>query len=102
MERGRYIQLYGTPSTTFLHIKRVIESVIEKANLSLTLREVTNLSDILDAKIGTVPTLKIRDKVFTFSERTSVNLKLKDAIKYLLQIHNYGDWSCIALPISRN
>ncbi len=80
----------------------MVASVIKKANLSLTLREVTNLSDIFDAKIETVPTLEIRDKVFTFSERTSVNLKLKDAIKYLLQIHNYGDWSCIALPLSRN
>jgi hypothetical protein len=76
--------------------------VIERAKLTVALQEITNLSQILAEKIDTVPTLKIQDKAFTFNEKASVNLRLKDAIKYLLQIHNYGDWSCIAIPLLQN
>jgi len=92
------ILLYGTPSTTFLHIKKVVESVIRKANLPVILKEVTNIQEILDAEIETVPSLKVEDRVFNFSQTTESNLLLKNAIIHLLQSYNYGDWPCITLP----
>lgn len=94
------ILLYGTPSTTFLHVKKVVESVIHRANLTVSLREVTNIQEILDAEIETVPSLKIENRMFNFSGATESNLLLKKAIIHLLQAHNYGDWPCIVLPFN--
>ncbi|SRR6056297_85947 len=94
------ILLYGMPSTTFLHIKRVVEAVIQRAKLPVTLNEITNIQEILKAEIHTVPSLKIEDTVFNFSAGNESNLLLKKAIVYLLQSHNYGDWPCIALPFT--
>ncbi|NBB89405.1 MAG: hypothetical protein GVX96_06450 [Bacteroidetes bacterium] len=95
-----HILLFGMPSTTFLHIKRVVESVIQKASLPVALKEVTEIQDILDAEIDTVPCLQIGDQVFSFSSSTASNSLLKKAITHLLQIHDYGDWPCYALPFT--
>ena len=92
------ILLYGTASTTFLHIKKVVEAVIRKANLPVSCREVTDIHEILAAEVDTVPCLKIGSQIFSFSGSTASNLLLKRAMIHLLRIHNYGDWPCIVLP----
>lgn|GEM_PF-1600003 len=95
------ISLYGAPSTTFLHIKRVLERVIQRAHLPLEIHEVKELNEILAANIHTVPTLKIHSKSYSFSKEGTTNYVLKQAIVDLLQHYDYGEWPCVAVPFKK-
>lgn len=95
------ISLYGAPSTTFLHVKRVLERVIQRARLPLDICEVRGVEEILAANIQTVPTLKIHSKSYSFSKEGTTNYVLKQAIVDLLQYYQYGEWPCVALPYKK-
>lgn len=95
------ISLYGAPSTTFLHIKRVLDRVIQRARLPLSICEIRDVDEILAANIHTVPTLRIHSKSYSFSEEGATNHVLKQAILDLLQYYRYGEWPCVAVPYKK-
>ncbi|KXK38360.1 MAG: universal stress protein [Saprospiraceae bacterium] len=93
------IKIYGTKTPGYQLAKAKLLHFLEKAGIEFSLKEVTNISDIIKDNVASVPAVKVNDELlFEIKTNGNYNGSLRDALQHILQLNNYGNMTKILVP----
>ncbi len=94
------IEVFGTKSSTYELVKDLIEKVLNKADITYELVEVTEMDQLIKDDIESVPAVRINNgETFYIGKNGDFNKSLRSTINYILSNKNFGSLPKILLPI---
>ena len=94
-----HLQIYGQPTSTYEYIKMIMRSRADRAEIELSLEEITDWMQIINNKIPSLPTFLVNGQTsLSYNANDSVNTFINELTKQILKEENYGTMSKIIVP----
>lgn len=93
------IKIYGTGTPGYQLAKTKLVERLSGAGVDYNLEEVTNITDIINDNIQSVPAVKVNNELlFDIKPNGNYNSSLRTAIQNILKLNNYGKMAKIIIP----
>jgi nucleotide-binding universal stress UspA family protein len=93
------IKLYGQPSSTYEYAKMKVLEAVDKAGISMELKEINDVNEFIKDGIKSVPTFKVNDCLeMSFNKNNDLDQFIRSTVENILKEDNYGSMTKIVVP----
>jgi nucleotide-binding universal stress UspA family protein len=94
-----HIKIYGTGTPGHQLTKAKLTKYLMDAGIDHTVKDVTNIQEIMADQIESIPTIKVNDKaLYEIKQNGRFASSLRHAVQQILKIDNYGKMAKIIVP----